>query len=242
MSIVVWCVYTQFTAFNRTHYDVIKWKSIPRYWPFMRGIHRSPVNSPHKGQWRGALMFSFICSWINGWVNNGEAGDLRRHRANYDVILIQKCQQIYQDISPISTTVLCMYEKNTFCCTVQWTMCSLWSYFREPMVASWYGDALSCTINMLWLRGIFENSEMILHVRQLSRNTMRSNFYYQKMLSFKKAICKHVLTTYLNTALLGPLYVHNWRDLYFLSVVFALDHMYFIVAMYKNFIKITLNN
>ena len=44
-----------------------------------------PVNSPHKGQWRGALMFSFICVWINDWVNNREAGDLRRHRGHYDV-------------------------------------------------------------------------------------------------------------------------------------------------------------
>ena len=36
------------------HDDVIKWKHFPRYWPFVRGIHRSPVDSPHKGQWRGA--------------------------------------------------------------------------------------------------------------------------------------------------------------------------------------------
>ena len=35
---------------------------------------------PHKGQWRGALMFSLICARINGWVNNREAGDLRRHQ------------------------------------------------------------------------------------------------------------------------------------------------------------------
>ena len=41
------------------HDDVIKWKPFSRYWPFVQGIHRSPVNSPHKGQWRGALMFSF---------------------------------------------------------------------------------------------------------------------------------------------------------------------------------------
>ena len=68
--------------------DVIKWKHFPRYWPFVRGIHRSPVNSPHKGQWRGALMFSLICTRINGWVNNGEAGDLRRKRAHYDVTLM----------------------------------------------------------------------------------------------------------------------------------------------------------
>ena len=71
-----------------THDDVIKWKHFPRYWPFVRGIHRSPVNSPHKGQWRGALMFSLICVWINNWVNNREAGDLRRYRAHYDVSVI----------------------------------------------------------------------------------------------------------------------------------------------------------
>ena len=47
-----------------------------------------PVNSPHKGQWRGALMFSLICVWINGWVNNRKAGDLRHYRAHYDVIVM----------------------------------------------------------------------------------------------------------------------------------------------------------
>ena len=71
------------------HDDVIKWKHFPRYWPFVRGIQRFPVNSPHKGQWRGALMFSLICVWINAWVNNREAGDLRRHRAYYDVTVMR---------------------------------------------------------------------------------------------------------------------------------------------------------
>ena len=52
------------------------------------GIHRSPVNFPHKGQWREALMFSLICAWINGWVNNRGADDLRRHRAYYDIIVM----------------------------------------------------------------------------------------------------------------------------------------------------------
>ena len=47
-----------------------------------------PVNSPHKGQWRGALMFSLICAWINDWANNREAGDLRRHRGHYNVIVM----------------------------------------------------------------------------------------------------------------------------------------------------------
>ena len=73
-----------------THDDVIKWEHFPRYWPFVRGIHRSPVNSPHKGQWRWALMFSLFCAWINCWVNNHETGDLRRHRSHYDVAVM--CQ------------------------------------------------------------------------------------------------------------------------------------------------------
>ena len=70
------------------HDDVFEWKHCLRNWPFVRGIHRSPVNSPHKGQWRGALMFSLVCVWINGWVNNREAGDLRRYRTHYDVIVM----------------------------------------------------------------------------------------------------------------------------------------------------------
>ena len=76
------------------HDDVIKWNHFPRYWPFVRGIHRSPVNSPHKGQWRGALMFTLICARINGWVNNREAGDLRPNRAHYGVIVMVSCSMI----------------------------------------------------------------------------------------------------------------------------------------------------
>ena len=64
------------------------WYIFLRYWSFMRGIHRSPVNSPHKGQWLGALIFSLISVWINGSVNNGEAGNLRRYRVHYDVSVI----------------------------------------------------------------------------------------------------------------------------------------------------------
>ena len=71
------------------HEDFIKWNHFPRYWPFVLGIHRSPVNSPRKGQWRGALMFALISAWINGWINNREAGDLRRHRTYYDVTVMQ---------------------------------------------------------------------------------------------------------------------------------------------------------
>ena len=71
------------------HDVVIKWKHFPCYWPFVRGMHRSSVNSPHKGQWRGALMFSLICVWINAWVNNREAGHLRCYHAHYDVSVME---------------------------------------------------------------------------------------------------------------------------------------------------------
>ena len=73
---------------NPYHDDVIKWKHFPRKWPFVRGIHRSPVNSPHKGQWRGALMFPLICVWITYWENSREADDLRRWCAHYDVTIM----------------------------------------------------------------------------------------------------------------------------------------------------------
>ena len=78
----------------RIHDDVIKWKHFPRNWPFVREIHRSPVNFPHKGQWRGALMFSLNYAWINDWVNNREAGDLRRQHGHYDVIVMSSEVQL----------------------------------------------------------------------------------------------------------------------------------------------------
>ena len=65
----------------------MKWKHFPRYWPFVPGILRSPGNSPHKGQWLGALIFSLICVWINGlskqpwgWWFETPSRPLWRHR------------------------------------------------------------------------------------------------------------------------------------------------------------------
>ena len=63
-----------------------------------------PVNSPHKGQWRGALMFSLICVWINDWVNNREAVDLRPYRVHYDVILMNCPEVIVADCKGCAAT------------------------------------------------------------------------------------------------------------------------------------------
>ena len=109
------------------HDDVIEWKHFPRYWPFVREIHRSPVNSPHKGQWRGAFMFPLICVGINSWLNNREAGDLRRYCAHYDAS-VMKCAEAMVD-----NVVCCLYITSP-----QWThvMCSTMCF----RVAKWHCD------------------------------------------------------------------------------------------------------
>ena len=85
------------------HDDILKWKHFLRYWPFVRGIHRSPVNSLHKGQWLEALIFSVICAWTNGRVNMRD-GDLRRHRAHYYVTVML--------LFDLQTYDICRYNAN----------------------------------------------------------------------------------------------------------------------------------
>ena len=59
-------------------------KTFPHHKPFEREIQRSRGDSFHKGRWRGAVMFSLICGWTNGWANSRKASDLRRNRSHYD--------------------------------------------------------------------------------------------------------------------------------------------------------------
>ena len=117
------------------HNDVIKWKHFPRYWPFVRGIQRSPVSSLHKGQWSGAFMFSLICAWINGWVNNREAGDFRHHRAHYDVIVMNTWGRWHRFgktylICVIAQFLLILFWDHQ--CTASGNLCQ-----REVMSNSW---------------------------------------------------------------------------------------------------------
>ena len=104
------------------HDDVIKWKHFPRYWPFVRGIHRSPVNSPNKGQWRGALMSSLICAWINAWVNNREAGDLKRYRAHCDVSVMG--HQVHTWLGITDTNRNLDLNMSIFQSAISWWLCS----------------------------------------------------------------------------------------------------------------------
>ena len=82
-----------------THLCLIAWwrpqmETFPHYLPFVRRIHLSPVNSPHKGQRGGALIFSLICAWNNRWANNGDAGDLTPSHSLWrhcNVFLFNQC-------------------------------------------------------------------------------------------------------------------------------------------------------
>ena len=64
------------------------WWHMLRYWPFVQGIYWSPVNFSHNGQWHRVLIFSLIRAWINGWENNHERDDFRRHCTHYDVTVM----------------------------------------------------------------------------------------------------------------------------------------------------------
>ena len=136
------------------HDDVIEWNHFPRYWPFVRGIHRSSVNSAHKGQWRGALMFSLICAWINAWVNTREAGDLRRHLAHYDVTatygLIIRSRLGHCEI-PCETVISCVVRVDSAHMLLEgytpWVLWSCSDLFDRPDGA--FSLPLSSTCNVI---------------------------------------------------------------------------------------------
>ena len=123
----------------------------------------SPVNFPHKGQWRGALIFSLIWAWINAWVNNREAGDLRRHRAHYDVIVMDLPAYGDDHIRlyicsianfwtpwqpPMKQTIICILKRICFCFN-RMTFDNIFSEVKS--VTSIWSLLLSCRFVMIAL-------------------------------------------------------------------------------------------
>ena len=144
---------------------------------FVRGIHRSPVNSPHKGQWRGAFMFSLIRAWINGWVNNGEAGDFRRHRAHYDVIVVydKMCTHCYAlfcadciinlaIIEPVSHWVaLLAMGQSGACSSARKTALRNVGKINGYLHTNNIQHSANCTLNSWCVLYVFSQSESTVH-------------------------------------------------------------------------------
>ena len=87
----------------------------------------SPVNSLYKGQWRGALTFSFTYAWINGWLNYRDAGDLRRHRSHYDVtVMIWHLHYLIKCLLQNCFPIYYVYELSLCCVNVVWC----WPYYQ----------------------------------------------------------------------------------------------------------------
>ena len=151
-------VYIKFTLKSRqpavrSHDDIIKWKHFPHYRSGVWGIHQSPVDSPHKGQWCGALMFSLICTWINSWANNRDTRDLRCHRAPCDITVMwtvghhvcgQYCQKHFLELK------CCDWNCKDMCSLSQWqsTPSHYWNqwwpsllthiHHQGPLLLTWF--------------------------------------------------------------------------------------------------------
>ena len=136
------------------HADVIKWKHFWRYWPFVRGIHRSPVNSLHKGQWRGALTVSLICAWITGWANNGEA-------VNWDAI------------APIIASLQC--------CVILWFGSSrIYPYHSESLAL---GQSPVKPTRRAWVNKSHDSARSVIQIKKSALQTRGSIYGICSMLS-----------------------------------------------------------
>ena len=172
------------------HDDVIKWNFFTRDWPFVRGIHRSPVNSPHKGQQRGALTVFFICVWTNDWVHNREAGDLRRYRGHYDVTVMRCTNTIYTH--PFFQRKF--NQKNTAKLRNGWLITShsfaliqLRIHDMNALLCS-YNFYFECSISPgaenLWMHRAYTNNILIYH--RDKHGALFGWLSYRLMLSFKE--------------------------------------------------------
>ena len=132
----------------------MKWKHFPRYWPFVRGMHQSPVNSPHKGQWRRALVLPLIFAWINGWVNCREAGDSIHHRVHHDVTVLINAK--------IARTSFTNNEQLSRICT---THCGVgiytYIYTFMPTLIYIYGATMRIFIHLLQAQNKLLNNQQI---------------------------------------------------------------------------------
>ena len=108
-------------------------------------LYISPMASPHKGQWRGAFMFSLICAWTNGWSNNRDAGDLRPRTEQQQVrgsVQSDIYIRIWQIQLPVSKCVLLVhYWLIINRLVIQYSMeFDLWLNLDHIIIPIVYGD------------------------------------------------------------------------------------------------------
>ena len=144
------------------------WKHFTCYWSFVRGIHRSPVNSPQKGSWRGALIFSLICLWTIGWVNNRDAGDLRRHRAHYDVILMKNDHDAEFVVTGGSTGQSLHHDNSRF------FQCLCFFFIIPIVITNQYCSPL-CYITEVFCIGSIVLLDIVLHNREMCHHCFCSS-------------------------------------------------------------------
>ena len=169
------------------HDGVIKWKQFPLYWPFVRGIHRSSLNSPHKGQWRGDLMFSLICAWTNGRVNNRGVGYLRCHRAHHDLTVMEEhfsfnlhhsFVRYLADISALPLLLMSISKWTTL--PMLLTLCAR----NSPVTGDFRRPRAQYNVTVMYVQRILVGSNMLV-----SLFLTRQGFHGDKVLGFTCLSC-----------------------------------------------------
>ena len=108
----------------------------------------------HKGQLRGAFIFSLICAWINRWLNNPEAGDLRRYCAHCDIIVMKTPARYCWSWAWMSNSTTCVYgDAITYPCSKRGPW---WAGIVVVCLSViWFGTILNIYfLSLPWFEGI----------------------------------------------------------------------------------------
>ena len=175
-------------------YDVIKWKHFPRYWPFVRGIHRSPVNYPHKGQWRGSLMFSLIYAlnkWLNiqwwGWWFETPSRSLWHHCNVYRNFCNVAFCFAYQCPKFISLTVVSNMESRIQCINgnvivmmenvVCYMMSLTWTHLCFRCMCLWKQKCIHAFYHVMCLPGTLSLLWILLQKKSKHKSARKASYY-----------------------------------------------------------------
>ena len=145
-------------------------------------------------------MFTLICARIIGWVNNREAGDLRRYRAHYDVIVMGHCSH---------RTMNMMNRWST-------------SIYHDIAFVYWYPDELLAKM-FLVPKKQGPSASKLAHIQRLSSDALYSSF---RAIESIWGCIAFALTCTPHGALMcftsGPRDVSiSWRAILFLGVYFV---------------------